>query len=132
MVIQKESCDLNGVINESGDHSIQKRIQQIKDCSFFIGLGSGLSWLAWALSKPVVLISGFSLPYTEFSQDCERVINTSVCHGCWNDDRYTFERGNWNWCPVHKGTQRQFECSHSIAPEQVIESIDNLCWNLEE
>ena len=28
------------------------------NCEFFIGLGSGLSWLAWGLNKDVVFIDG--------------------------------------------------------------------------
>ncbi len=124
VVVQKEPCDLKGVISMSGNHPIQTRIQQIKHSLLFIGLGSGLSWLAWALSKPVVLISGFSLPYTEFVQHCERVINTDVCHGCWNDERFTFVRGYWDWCPVHNGTDHQFECSRAITPDQAIECVE--------
>jgi autotransporter strand-loop-strand O-heptosyltransferase len=41
-------------------------VDLLRHASFFIGLGSGLSWLAWASGIPVVLISGFSLPNSEF------------------------------------------------------------------
>ena len=44
----------------------QDRITDIFNCDFFIGLGSGLSWLAWALDRKVILISSFSAPYSEF------------------------------------------------------------------
>ena len=34
------------------------------------------------------------------------------------------DAGDWEWCPDHKNTPRQFECTKSIKPEQVIESIN--------
>jgi autotransporter strand-loop-strand O-heptosyltransferase len=126
MVIQKEETALLRVDDQSGDLPIQQRIAQLKYCEFFIGLGSGLSWLAWAMAKPVVLIAGFSEPYTEFESDCYRVFNPDSCHGCWNDVRYSFERGDWDWCPRLKGTARQFECSKSITPEIVLAAIQSL------
>jgi hypothetical protein len=43
------------------------------------------------------------------------------CTGCFNTHK--LDPGDWNWCPLHKGTERQFECSKSITPEQVIEEI---------
>lgn len=124
MVIQKENTALTNVIDQTGDQPLTSRIAQIKGAQLFIGLGSGLSWLAWALEKPVVLISGFSEPYTEFQSNCERVLNPDFCHGCWNDTRYEFDRDDWNWCPRHKDTARQFECSHSISAEMVLDAID--------
>jgi hypothetical protein len=36
---------------------------------------------------------------------------------------YKFDKGDWNWCPVHKGTDRQFECHKSITSEMVIKQI---------
>jgi autotransporter strand-loop-strand O-heptosyltransferase len=96
----------------------------ISNSKFFIGLSSGLSWLAWALEVPVVMISNFTEEGHEFS--CHRVTNTNVCHGCWNDPQYKFDRGDWDWCPVHKGTDRQFECHKEITPEMVIAEIKKL------
>lgn len=99
-------------------------IATISNSKFFIGLSSGLSWLAWALDVPVVMISNFTDANHEFS--CYRVTNTNVCHGCWNNPQYTFDKGDWNWCPVHKDTERHFECHKSITPEMVIEQIKKL------
>ncbi|MEJ0003708.1 MAG: hypothetical protein WDN30_09295 [Pararobbsia sp.] len=36
-----------------------ERARWLKHAAFFVGLSSGLSWLAWAAGTPVVLISGF-------------------------------------------------------------------------
>lgn len=99
-------------------------IAVISNSKFFIGLSSGLSWLAWALEVPVVMISNFTEEGHEFT--CNRVTNTNVCHGCWNDPKYKFDRGDWDWCPVHKGTDRQFECHAQITPDMVIEEIKKL------
>lgn len=96
----------------------------ISNSKFFIGLSSGLSWIAWALEVPVVMISNFTEEGHEFN--CHRVTNTKVCHGCWNDPQYKFDRGDWDWCPVHKGTDRQFECHTQITPEMVITEIKKL------
>ena len=88
---------------------------------FFIGLGSGLSWLAWALRKPVVLISGFSLPYCEFHTPY-RIINTHVCHGCFNDTKISFDPHAMFWCP-RQDDKTKMACSTSITSIQVIHSI---------
>lgn len=111
---------LKNVIDKTGDIHIDERISQIKSSSLFIGLGSGLSWLAWACGTPVVLISGFSRPVSEFT-DCTRVFNQNVCNGCFND--YRLDAGNWNWCPKYENTDKMYECSKSITPEQVIDAI---------
>jgi autotransporter strand-loop-strand O-heptosyltransferase len=114
---------LKNVIDLSGNYPIEERISQIKCASLFIGLGSGLSWLAWACETPVVLISGFSRPESEF-QDCVRIFNQNVCNGCFND--YRLDAGNWQWCPKYEKTAQQFECSKSITPEMVIDGIRTL------
>ena len=106
------------------DTSMEYTIDSIANSKFFIGLSSGLSWLAWALNKEVIMISNFTDEHHEFK--CHRVTNKSVCHGCWNDPQYTFDKGDWDWCPVHKGTDRQFECHTSITPDMVIEQIKKL------
>ncbi len=126
VVIQKQPTDLNGVINKTGDIDIIERAIDIYHADFFIGVGSGLSWLAWALHKPVVMISGFSDPKCEFSTKNYRIINKEVCHGCFNDTSHKFDRGDWNWCPRLKETERRFECTTSITPEMVTQAINNL------
>ena len=100
---------------------IDEAVRQLQHAALFIGVGSGLSWLAWAAGCPTCLISGFSLPYSEMA-DCIRVLPPAgVCSGCFN--RVALDQGDWRWCPDHAGTARQFECSRAIIPEQVIEAI---------
>ena len=103
------------------DVSIENTMNVIHHSHLFIGLSSGLSWLAWAMNKKVVMISNFTEDNHEF--DCIRITNKNVCHGCWNKPEFKFDKGDWNWCPVHKGTDRQFECHTAISGEQVISSL---------
>ena len=88
----------------------------------FVGLGSGLSWFSWALGVPTILISGFSEKYQEMSTGVYRIINESVCHGCFAG--HTFDKGDWNWCPDQKGTYRQFECTKTIGFDMIRPKID--------
>ena len=104
--------------------NIQEVINDLSTCEFFVGLGSGLSWLAWACKLPVVLVSGFSEKWAETTLDTYRVINEDVCHGCFNNDR--LNAGDWNWCPLHKGTNRQFECTKEISSDMVIKEINKI------
>jgi autotransporter strand-loop-strand O-heptosyltransferase len=101
--------------------SLESKMDWIEGSKFFIGLSSGLTWLAWAMGKKVVMISNFTEEWNEF--DCYRVSNPNVCNGCWNNPNFKFDPGDWLWCPVHKGTNKQFICHTSITPEMVIKQI---------
>lgn len=114
-----------GAEDFTGDLPLSDRVDLIYHADFFIGLSSGLSWLAWAVGKPVVLISGFSLPISEFYTPY-RVINYHVCNGCWTDSSIEFVHDDFSWCPRHKNTDRQFECTRFISATQVNNAIDAL------
>ena len=114
-----------GVEDYTGDAPLQERIDIIKDADFFIGLSSGLTWLAWGCKVPVVLISGFTLPNTEFYTPY-RVINYQSCVGCWDDLRCEFDHHDYFWCPRHKDDEHRWECSRLIPPEQVINAIKSI------
>ena len=106
---------------------LQEVIYDLQSCEFFIGIGSGLSWLAWSVGLPTILISGFSEEYTETKSNTYRVINNNVCTGCFNSHR--LNPSDWNWCPIHKNTERQFECSKSINSKLVISKIKQIGFN---
>ncbi len=113
---------LTGVIDKTGNHPLSERANDMLNAKAFIGIGSGLSWLAWALETPVVMISGFSEAYSEF-KDCKRISPPkNKCSGCFNRTR--LDAGDWEWCPDHKNTNRMFECTKSIIPSTVINAID--------
>lgn len=115
-----------GAEDFTGDMPLEERASLIYHADFFVGLASGLSWLAWAVGRPVVMISGFSSPMTEFYTPY-RVINYHVCHSCWEDMHFEFDHGDFEWCPRHKGDEEhQFECTRSIGFGQVRNMIDQL------
>jgi autotransporter strand-loop-strand O-heptosyltransferase len=97
-------------------------MDEMRKSKAFIGIGSGLSWLSWALGTKTVLISGFSYDWAEM-EDCVRITAPNdMCSGCFN--RLRLDGGDWNWCPDHKGTNRQFECTKSITGELVIKELE--------
>ena len=112
-----------GCVDKTGDFSLMERVNDLMYCEFFIGLTSGLSWLAWALGKEVVFISGISLPHTDFPNPY-RVTNTNpdLCHGCADGVDFVFDQSNWLFCPKKK----DFECTREISFEMVKEKIDLL------
>ena len=112
----------HGAEDETGDRPLVERARWLKHAEFFVGLSSGLSWLAWASGTPVVMISGFTHPTNEFDTPY-RVINYHTCNGCWNDAHYRFDHKDFLWCPRHKDTPRQFECTRLITSEHVKATI---------
>jgi autotransporter strand-loop-strand O-heptosyltransferase len=126
------------VINKTGNSSIEKRINQLRHADMFISISSGLSWLSWGLGIPTVIISGVTKPFNE-PESMIKIHNYDVCNGCFNNTDYTFDKGNWHWCP----NKQNFICSRSITPEDVINTIkpillkdanvkDQVYWNEEE
>ena len=111
----------NGVIQHPNG-PIEKVMDEMRKSKAFIGIGSGLSWLSWGLGTKTVLISGFSYDWAEM-QDCVRIgTPEGKCSGCFN--RLKLDAGDWNWCPDHKGTERQFECTKSLTSEMVIKELE--------
>lgn len=121
--VGREPNRLTGVIDMCGVKPIMDIVNIIQNCKFFIGLGSGLTWMAWALGKKSIMISGFSQDWCEFKEDNYRLINKNVCHGCFNDPSHYFDKGKWNWCPRNENTINQFICSKSISVAMVTEQI---------
>jgi autotransporter strand-loop-strand O-heptosyltransferase len=110
------------VIDKTGDIKLKERIKDIAGAEMFIGLGSGLSWLAWAIGTPVIMISGFSAPYTEF--DCHRIdAPKDKCKHCFN--KFNFDKEDLVWCPSDK-KKELFECTKYIQPEDVVKAIEDI------
>jgi len=109
----------HGAEDETGDRPLAERARWLRHAAAFVGLSSGLSWLAWAAGCPTVMISGFTHPNNEFDTPY-RVINWHTCNSCWNDVRHRFDHKDYLYCPRHKGTDRQFECTRLITGTQVI------------
>ena len=126
-----------GVIDKTGgidgEHfDLQDRMVDIKYADFHIGLPAGLSWLSWAAGTHVIMISGFSNSTSEFKKGVTRVEPTEkdICKWCWNSPKSNFQSSDWWWCPEHKATDRQFECSRSITGQQVINTIKKHIKNM--
>jgi autotransporter strand-loop-strand O-heptosyltransferase len=112
----------HGAEDETGDRPLLERVRWLRHADFFVGLASGLSWLAWGAGTRVVMISGFSHPLTEFDTPY-RVVNYHTCNGCWNDPQLRFDHKDFLWCPRHKDTPRQFECTRLITVDHVKSTI---------
>lgn len=126
-LLSKEDDGYMGNKNPNGVIKIKnKTLEEIGSIllgsKLFVGLGSGLSWYSWALGVPTVLISGFSKPHQEMTAGVHRIHNNTVCNGCFAN--HYFNRGDWNWCPEHKGTPRQFECTKHITFDMVKPYLD--------
>lgn len=109
--------EIKGVVYHNGNDDIMGALGHIGESVLFIGLSSGLSWLAWAYGIPVVMISGFTKHYNEFP--CYRVENERACNGCFN-----VFKGISTPCPLFMGTERQNECHISVTPEMVLEKAE--------
>jgi autotransporter strand-loop-strand O-heptosyltransferase len=113
----ENTMNLQNVKGFHGHDDINVAIDHIVSSRFFVGLSSGLSWVAWAYGVPVVMISNFTKKQNEF--DCFRVTNPYVCNGCFN----IFPNIKTK-CPIFLGTDRESECHLSITPDMVIDEIN--------
>jgi autotransporter strand-loop-strand O-heptosyltransferase len=113
----ENTMNLQNVKGFHGHDDINVAIDHIVSSRFFVGLSSGLSWLAWAYGVPVVMIANFTKKQNEF--DCFRVTNPYVCNGCFN----IFPNIKTK-CPIFLGTDRENECHLSITPDMVIDEIN--------
>ena len=111
-----------GAEDFTGNRPLLERANMLYHAEFFIGLGSGLAWLADAVDCPIVMICGFSQDWCEFYTPY-RVANRLVCNGCFNDVRVMYVMDN---CPYHKNTPRALECQKKISPRMVINAIERL------
>lgn len=69
------------------------------------------------------MISGHTHPYFEFSSGCIRIgPSAGICVGCYNDNSLNVV---WEdvWCPHHKNTSKQHECTYTIEPKRVVDAI---------
>jgi len=113
----------HGAEDETGDRPLTERARWLQHADAFVGLSSGLAWLAWAAGAPSVVVSGFTHPTNEFTTPY-RVINWHTCNSCWNDPAVRFKHDDFMWCPRHQNTSRHFECTRLITGDHVIAQID--------
>lgn len=125
------SFGIKGHFNEVPSRAVKKIglpfnevLNYIKHAEMFIGLSSGLTWVAQALGIPTVIISNVTSKDNEFSdENTLRIYDESVCHGCIH--KYNFDAGDWLWCPIYRNDEdRRFICTKAITPEYVMEQIE--------
>ena len=122
VTLTKVPYNIEGVINVWGE-PLEVVANYLYHAEAFVGLGSGLSWLNWALGKHTFMINGFAEPGHEFTSNLTRIYNNNTCIFCWNDEVFVFNPGDWDWCPVYKGTKKQHICQKSITPLQVFNNL---------
>ena len=108
--------------DEQAPEALEEVAGMMLSSKFFVGISSGLSWFAWALGVKTFVISGFTPEVCESGDGIVTIQNPTSCNSCWAWG--VFDKGDWNWCPAHKDTPRQFECSKAITPAMVIEKIE--------
>ena len=113
-----------GAENFTGNLPLIERANMLYHAKFFIGMSSGLAWVADAVGCPVVMIAGFTQDWHEFYTPY-RVANRKVCNGCFNDIRIFYLDPD-KPCPKHIGTPRALECQKKISPRMVINAIERL------
>jgi autotransporter strand-loop-strand O-heptosyltransferase len=113
---------IDGVTN-LWEESLDEVANYLYHASAYIGLGSGLSWFNWALGNYTYMINGFARPDHEFTTNIIKIYNDNTCVFCWNDEVFVFDPGDWDWCPVYKGTKKQHVCQRSITPLQVFQKL---------
>lgn len=121
----EDKIKLNNVFNSNKKEDLKVAIEHILSSQIFIGLSSGLSWLAWAYDVPVVMISGFTKPHNEF--ECYRVFNKHGCSGCFNIFTNIESK-----CPIFLNTSRENECHKRITPEMVICEVKKALTDLDD
>ena len=119
--ISKEKSNLKNITKRNGNYDLYDRCWYLKHSEFYIGMPSGLSWLAWAVGKKVVMIGGFSEDWFEFNENNIRVKNYNSCTGCFNSIEHSDKLCCYHesFCPENKN----FECSRKISPKMVLEKI---------
>jgi len=98
--------NIKGNLNIHGK-TLNESMNILHNAKFLVGLSSGLSWINWALGKQTVMISGFSQKDHEFLSNNVRIQNEYACNSCWGNPNFTFDAGDWDWCPIWKGTDKQ-------------------------
>lgn len=125
VVVGNGASHLKNVFKRTNLNSIEKTLCYIAYSDLFIGLSAGLTWVAWAVNTPTIMISGCTPKYNEFVGEEGkniRIINEDVCHGCMNDPDYVFDKGDWHWCPAGKN----FECTRKITAKMISQAIDKI------
>lgn len=132
VVERDELFGIDGHMNELPQSAVKKIgmefsdvLNHIEHCEFYIGLSSGLSWVAQGLGKPTVIISNVTSKDNEYVDDKTlRIYDESICHGCIHKN--PFDTGDWLWCPIYREDDlRRHVCTKLITPVYVMNKIES-------
>ena len=59
----------------------------------------------------------------EFTKNLTKLEDASVCNNCWIKKEFTFDPGNWDWCPINQGTEKQHICQKTIETDRVYQEV---------
>lgn len=125
--ISVETSGLKNIINHNAQ-SLQQTIKDIANCEFYIGLNHGPAWIAYALNKPVIMITGVSQEWNDFPNSHRIAINMGVCGtGCFNDPTLKIDRG-WEWCARGK----DYACTREITEDMVVAEINKVIQEIHD
>jgi len=133
VVDQHRSFGIQGFMNASPEcdyHFHNKPLDEvmsiIKGAEFHVGISSGLSWVAWVVNTPTVLISSFTHPnHCEFKSNNIRIYNDTPPSGYFSTHK--MDTSDWNWYPFRKiESMEDWYQIETITPNQVINGIKNL------
>jgi autotransporter strand-loop-strand O-heptosyltransferase len=118
--IPKNAIDFTG-------KPLEEILELIHHSKFHIGVSSGISWVSWALNKKTVIVSSFSDPICEFTEDCYRVYKDTEYSGYFNNINYRFDPSKWNWNPFKEmKTLSEWDEFETIEFEDVKVELDKL------
>ena len=103
--------------------SLNDALNILYHSEFLVSPSSGMAWMNWGVGKHTVMISGFTPKHHEFQSNITRIHNEHSCNSCWANTNFKFDAGDWDWCPVWKGTEKQHICEKSISPLTVFNSL---------
>lgn len=109
-----------GAEDLTGRRPLLERAELLSHAACFIGLCSGLAWLARTVRCPAVMIGGFSNYWAEFPE-AYRVSNPRVCQGCYNDTSLYYVQ---NPCArQERESDGWLQCSKSITVDEVWQAV---------
>ena len=103
--------------------SLEDALNVLYHSEFLVSPSSGMAWMNWGIGKHTVMISGFTPKHHEFQSNNTRILNEHSCNSCWANTNFKFDPGDWDWCPIWKGTDKQHICEKSISPLTVFNSL---------
>jgi autotransporter strand-loop-strand O-heptosyltransferase len=103
--------------------SLEDALNVLYHSEFLVSPSSGMAWMNWGIGKHTVMISGFTPKHHEFQSNNTRLLNEHSCNSCWANTNFKFDPGDWDWCPIWKGTDKQHICEKSISPLTVLNSL---------